>query len=74
MFVYNPFPCIFATKACINLIMVTMDRYWSSNHRHINKQNPSRGYVIMTSYVTCKGENQHLANKFKFMSWPQNVR
>ena len=30
IFVYNPFPCIFATKARMNLILVSMDSYWSS--------------------------------------------
>ena len=58
IFVYIPFPCIFATNARMNLILLPMDSRSSLTIRHINKQNPSQGYVIMTSYVTCEGENQ----------------
>ncbi len=42
IFVYNPFPCVFGTKACMKLIFVPMDRYWSSLTIN-NNQNSSRG-------------------------------
>ncbi len=39
-----------------------MYKNWSSLTIDTSKQNQSRGYVIMTSYVSCEAESQKLAS------------